>query len=204
MLFTGLNQEAIQNFILWSQARTKTYGPGEYIFQVGDRANFAYILLKGAVEVENLSPQGNRTLVTTFTEPYSIFGEVYALLDQAFEYNAQAIEESLLLQIPRKALLDCLENEAQAPVGKNLVLLLAHKAHSLNQRLQIQSSKSLEEKILRDLVRREKDGVIVMKESRETWAQFLGIPRPSLSRKLSRMQKEGLITIKGRKIILNI
>lgn len=202
MLFSGLSPEEFQDFILWSKAISQVYGPGQAIFQEGQEALDIYVLLRGHVEVDQLSPSGRRTVVAHFSQEHSIFGEVYALLGIPFDYSAWAKEESVILKIPGQAVLRTLGNPSQEKIAKNLVRLLASKAYSLNQRLMVQTAPSLREKILMDLAQRQKDGQVVLSFSREKWAEILAVPRPSLSRELSKMQEDGLISIDKRTISL--
>lgn len=202
MLFQGISPEDLQDFILWSKSVTSTYGLGEGVFQQGQKSPYTYILLKGKVEVDHLSLSGNRTIIATFTKEKSIFGEVYSLLSLPFDYSCHAKEESLILKIPSASLLKTLDQEKFHPIGQNLIQVLASKAYTLNQRLMVQTAPSLREKILRDLDQRQVQGRVDLPFTREKWAEILSIPRPSLSRELSKMAEEGLISIHKRTIFL--
>lgn len=204
MLFKGLAEKDLKEFIHWSNSIKKDYGPGQSIFQEGDRPFYTYMLLDGHVEVDHLSPSGNRAVIAHFTKKNTIFGEVYSLLDIPFDYSARAKDLSSLLLIPGQAILSTPGEPRFHQIAQNLVTLLSTKAYTLNQRLMVQTAPTLGEKILIDLSQRQKDGQVNLPFSREKWAEILAIPRPSLSRELSKLQSQGLIKVQNRKIILLI
>ena len=81
--------------------------------------------------------------------------------------------------------------------------MFARKAFTLNTKIQVLNSGSLRQRIVRYITNCEEvDNVVKMTLTREEMADFLNTTRPSLSRELSNMQKEGLIEINGKHIIL--
>ena len=87
----------------------------------------------------------------------------------------------------------------------NLLHVLAHKAYFLNQKLLIFSSFSLRKKIAVYLLQQANgSSTITLKLNRESMAEYLAIPRPSLSRELMNMQKDGLLSLSKDTVTLNI
>lgn len=78
--------------------------------------------------------------------------------------------------------------------------ILARKAYLFNLKLQILASGTLRQKIIRYLFEYLEEGIVKMTMSREMFADYLNVARPSLSRELMKMESEGLIIIKGRTI----
>ena len=73
-----------------------------------------------------------------------------------------------------------------------MLSILAGKAFFLNQKLQVVSAGSIRQKISRWIMQNiQEDGVVPLHLTREEMADYLGVPRPSLSRELMAMQKEG-------------
>lgn len=71
----------------------------------------------------------------------------------------------------------------------------------IGEKVKMVSETSVRAKIVNYLVNRQlSDGSILLTETREEVADYLDITRPSLSRELSRMQKEGIIAIQGKKM----
>ena len=83
----------------------------------------------------------------------------------------------------------------------NLLPVFAGKAYYLNQKIRIISGASLRQKIARMLLQHtHSDPDYTFSMNREKMADYLGVARPSLSRELSNMQAEGLISLEKRQI----
>jgi CRP-like cAMP-binding protein len=82
--------------------------------------------------------------------------------------------------------------------------ILANKAFFLNRKLQILSSTTLRQKIAKTILQHPApDGTLQLSITREAFADYLGVARPSLSRELMKMKKEGMLTLDGKKIIVD-
>ena len=82
----------------------------------------------------------------------------------------------------------------------NFIEILARKSLKLSKKNQINSQANLKQKIAAFLLDNEKDDLVKLTISREEWADYLATTRPSLSRSLSEMAKEGLIRIEDKLI----
>jgi len=71
----------------------------------------------------------------------------------------------------------------------------------MNQKVKVLGCASIREKIVRYLFERKNtDGTIRGNLVREEMAGYMNVTRPSLSRELGSMQKEGILEIQGRDI----
>ena len=71
----------------------------------------------------------------------------------------------------------------------------------MTKKLHLLSSTSLKEKLaIYFLENADKDGIVRLSMNRENFADFLGVARPSLSRELMNMQKDGLIVVDKEEI----
>ena len=71
----------------------------------------------------------------------------------------------------------------------------------MNQKLRVLGGGGIREKIACFLVeQQDKEGRINGSFSREEMADYLNVARPSLSRELGKMQKEGIISLERRQI----
>ncbi|MDO5713105.1 MAG: Crp/Fnr family transcriptional regulator [Tissierellia bacterium] len=205
LIFDGFTLEDEQKFLEKGNSFTKEFGDGEVIFHIGDTPTHLYILLDGIVHVENLQPSGRKVLVNRFENPGTVFGEVYLYLkDQPFDYQCVASRYAKVLLIPKEILLDTKDQEEfQEKMKNNMLSILSHKAYYLNRRFLVFAEGSIREKILKDLKQRlEREEVFTFYGTREEWASLLGIPRPSLSRELVKLQEEGILQIKRGKVIV--
>ena len=81
--------------------------------------------------------------------------------------------------------------------------IFAGKAYAMHTKLKVLASGTLREKIVRYLLPHiDESGCAALSVSREFIAADLAVSRPSLSRELSAMQREGILKAAGRKICI--
>ena len=86
-------------------------------------------------------------------------------------------------------------------IQQNLLRIIAGKAYIMHNRLKILGSGSLREKIARYIFQQpSKNGCCQLSCSREQLAEQLSVARPSLSRELGQMQRDGILDIQGNRI----
>ena len=142
-----------------------------------------------------------------FETPETVFGEVYAFLQSTpYDYSCRIIADAEILSIPATIFSDSAAlASVQTKITRNLLSILAHKAYFLNQKLLIFSSFTLRKKIAVYLLQQAHgQPKITLKLNREAMAEYLAVPRPSLSRELMNMQKDKLLTISKDTVSVNI
>jgi CRP-like cAMP-binding protein len=199
-LFRGFQFSEIRKVLFCLRAKREEYESGQSIFREGEEAQAAYLVLQGQAVLKNFSAEGRESILESFAAG-EMFGEAYALSAGAvFGVDAVADGPTVLLRLSFLPLI----NEAECPFGKkllgNLLLSLAEKNMRMKRKLSILSQKGLKEKILSFLASFSSKGstAFAIPYSREEMASYLGCERSALSRLLSQMRKEGLISYKGR------
>ena len=204
-LVAGLSEDELENFIASSSAKELVYEGNGAVFHEGDRPAYIYILISGAIHIQKSAFSGRHILLTTINEPGDMFGEVYLFLKQPYDIYVEADAGTRLLALSGSCFGDGGESgsRAQFVLQRNLLSVFARKAYSMNRKLQVLSGGSLREKLAR-LVFQEMDenGVMELDGSRETLADWLAVTRPSLSRELGAMQRDGILSVDGRKIMV--
>lgn len=203
-LFKNLTKEEIDSFIKENKGLRRSLKRGEEVFSQGEIPNYLFILEEGSVVVENISENGNRSIVNRFSKPGTAFGEVYLYLpERPYDYSCVCDVDSTILAIPKTALIISGDNFKNSKVVNNMLLILSEKAFYLNQKLLIQSGKTLREKLSRFFLSNSKESSLELEFSREELADFFGVTRPSISREIMNMKRDGLIDVVGNKVILN-
>lgn len=203
-LFKNLTKEEIDFFIKENKCLRRSLKRGEEVFSQGETPNYLFILEEGSVVVENISENGNRSIVNRFSKPGTVFGEVYLYLpERSYDYSCVCDVDSIILAIPKTALVMSGDNFKNSKVINNMLLILSEKAFYLNQKLLIQSGKTLREKLSRFFLSNSKESSLELEFNREELADFLGVTRPSISREIMNMKRDGLIDVVGNKVILN-
>ncbi|MDY3118842.1 MAG: Crp/Fnr family transcriptional regulator [Peptoniphilus sp.] len=199
-LFAGADDEAVDDYLRRLGAAERHVAEGEYVFREGERGGGLFILLSGAVEVEKNDPSGKRQMVNRFTEPGTVFGEVYLFLkDTPYDFACRVVKEGRLLFVPKEAFDPKRGEMAHLLVG-NMLSILARKAYFLNQKMLIMSAGSIRKKIARHFLFKNPTGKAMELMNREELADYLAVPRPSLSRELMKMHREGIIRLSGRRL----
>ena len=205
-LFSGMDEDEIKGCLNCGKAKITSYKRGEMIFLQTDTPDRLTVLLEGSVVVGSDSSDGRRSIVAAFDKPGELFGEVFVFLNgKTYGQYAQASADSKVLNIPKSFLYHtCGQNcRRHEKLISNMLSLLAHKAYSLNRHLQVLSCATLRQKIAMALLNSVPRGELTAKGiNREKLADYLNAARPSVSRELMRMQKDGLIKICGKNITI--
>lgn len=197
-LFYQMDDAEIEHSLSCCQAEIKSYDKNQKIFSQEDPPKSLYILISGSIVVCRDSLNGKRYIVTNIREK-EIFGEVYVFLEEEdYPYYALATLDSKVLEIPKTFFF----NERQRNCNghnlmiRNLLKILAEKAFFLNNKVQLLSHGSLRQKIAKFLLEDIDESMNVkLNMNREEFADYLSVARPSLSRELNNMQKDGLIEV---------
>ena len=206
-LFKDIPAEEIQSYLTAIKAKSAVYQKDSFIFFEGDRPKALFILKSGVAQIEKNDIDGKRIIMNRFEIPGTVFGEVYAFLQSTpYDYSCRIIADAEILSIPATifSVSSPLPN-VQTKIVRNLLSILAHKAYFLNQKLLIFSSFTLRKKIAVYLLQQAHgQPKITLNLNREAMAEYLAVPRPSLSRELMNMQKDKLLCISKNTVTVNI
>lgn len=200
-------QDEILSLIEEKDTDIKRYEKGSFIFEEDDTPDKLYVLIEGYVEVSKMTFSGKKILITTIENPGDMFAEVYMFMGKGkYDMSAQAVEESVVLSVS----CDFFENISHnikagvsAKIRKNLMSIFAMKASNLSGKVRLLGCGSIREKIALYLIENQTaSGQITKNPSREELSDYLNVTRPSLSRELGNMEKEGIIKLDGRKITI--
>jgi CRP/FNR family transcriptional regulator, dissimilatory nitrate respiration regulator len=200
-LFKGLPPAQITQ--LASLAIYKPYKKGELIFSEGQEATGFYILIVGRVKLAKLAPDGKEQILHILgsQEP---FGEVPVFAGERFPANAEAMEDSKVLFLPRQEFIHLIEKEPS--VAMNMLALLSRRLRQFSSLIENLSLKGVPARLASYLLytsQRQQDmGLLTLDVPKALLANFLGTIPETLSRILAKMTQEGLIEVDGRRIKL--
>ena len=202
-LFYEMAQEEIDACVKCSKAKILDFAKDEMIFTADAEPKSVFVLLEGDVLIYKVTLSGKRDIFMHVDKPGDVFGEVYLFMKKArYEYYSVTLKQSKVIEIPQDYFYyTCSENcNHHVKLIRNMMRILARKAYLFNLKLQILASGTLRQKIIRYFFEYLEEGIVRMTMSREMFADYLNVARPSLSRELMKMESEGLIIIKGRTI----
>jgi len=178
---------------------------GVEVFAQGDPCYGFYLVADGSVKVFRLSPSG-REHILHVARPGQTFGEAALFSGSDFPAFTEALEDSLLLFLPRKSFLELLKRSPEVSLGmlaglsvwlRRLVGLLEDTVLAdVDTRLarflvQLAASKGLDEC---------SGGKVTLPMQKQVLASHLATTPPTLSRALSRLEQEGYITVRDLEI----
>ena len=203
-LAEGMNKEEIAELLASSDVALRIYPKGAIVFHDGEMPHSLYILLEGEVHILKDTYSGRQIFISEIDRPGDMFGEVYEVLKRPYDMYVRAMTKVKLLEVSSHLFtLDVGETPRRSAliVQRNLMKIFAGKAYGMHTKLKILASGTLREKIVRYLFPHIDDhGNITLTVSREFMASYLAVSRPSLSRELSAMRREGIIEAAGRTI----
>ena len=201
-LAAGMSDEEVAELLASAQVHLREYPKGQIVFHEGDMPKSLYILLTGEVHILKDTFSGRRIFLSEINEPGDMFGEVYEVLKQPYDMYVETVTPVRLLEISSD--LFTLEaggelSRSALKIQRNLMRIFARKAYFMHNKIKVLASGSLREKIIRFLfIELQGKRELELTGSREFMAAYLAVTRPSLSRELSAMQREGIIALDGK------
>jgi len=197
-LFAGLSQE--QYAALARIAVRRACRKGEEIFNEGDEGTGFYVVLAGRVKISKVSLEGKEQILH-MVGPGEPFGEVPVFTGQGFPADASAAAQSALLFFPRVAFVGLIRKDPTLALN-----MLAQLSRRLRQFAGLVEDLSLKEvparlaKYLLYLVDRDGQGAVELDISKGQLAALLGTIPETLSRILTKLDRQGLIRSRGKQI----
>lgn len=194
IIFKGLKEDEIKEVLSLINYKLQTYDKGENIAIEEDDCNTLGIVIEGKIEPQKIFPSGKAITIDRL-ERGNTFGEAI-IFSNVHKYPATivCVEKAAVVLISKSEVLRLFAQNNQ--VLNNFMSVLSNKILMLNKRVKTLSYQSIRQKICSYLLlvyENQKKDVIKLPISRKEMAEYLGIPRPSLSREMVNMQDEGLI-----------
>ncbi|MDR3567399.1 MAG: Crp/Fnr family transcriptional regulator [Syntrophobacteraceae bacterium] len=198
-LFNGLPAQQIGE--LAKICLEQSYEKGREIFSEGDSAEGFYLVTSGKIKVYKLSFEGKEQILHIF-DAGEIAGEVPVFTGGSYPASAQAIEPARTLFFPRTSFMELVEREPTIAVS--LLALLSHRLRRFTHMIEDLSLKDVPGRLAAHLIylgERYPGGQTLELEITKTQlASLLGTIPETLSRILTRMAQQGILTVEGRKI----
>jgi len=192
---------------LSNDRRIKSFKKKEMIFNEGSSPNFLYFLAKGKVKTFKSHEYGKEFITNLYKEG-DFFGYIALLEDLPFAENAEALEDSDVLLIPKEDFYSLIYNNAG--VMKKFIKMLSDNIIEKENQLVNLAYSSVRKRVANALVtlydryNKQPEEKFNISISREDLANIVGTATESLIRTLSDFKEEKLIEVKSSNItILN-
>jgi CRP-like cAMP-binding protein len=211
-LFNDINQNSINIILNCFKVVEKKYKKGSYIWNAGDEAIYVGVVVEGQVNIVRDDILGDRIIINTIL-PSQIFGESYAIAKvEEYPVSVQASTDSVVMLIDKEKLI------TPCPVScsfhnkliKNLLGLVVKKNIKINNRIECITKKNIKQKLIFYLV--EEVGIVNKKNyeaeipfNRKELSEYLNVNRSALSRVLSLLEDEKIISYTKNKFkVINL
>ena len=200
-IFNGL--PADQMAAIEKIAVEKQINKGEIIFTEGEKGNGFYVVAKGRVKIFKLSADGKEHILHIYG-PGQPFGEVPVFAGQKFPANAQAIEKTRALFLPRAAIVELVA--LNPSLALNMLAVMSRKLRQFTVQIENLSLKEIPARLATYLIflaeEQDSDEIVRLKISKGQLASILGTIPETLSRIFAKLSGQNLIRVEGKNIYL--
>lgn len=182
-----------------------TYNKKHILYKEGQRPRAVYNVISGKVKVYKTNEDG-KEFITNIYGAGEFFGYTSILKDENYKDEAQILEETNLMLIPRDDFMQLISNDMQ--IAQTFIKIITQNIVEKEESLLNLAYSSLRKKVayglmqLYDKYKRHDEPKPVLNLSRENMAQAIGIATESLIRTLGDFKDEKLIDIQTGKVII--
>jgi len=194
--------EEIEDIKCNIQHTVKQYKRGEHIAYQGDTVQHLIMLSAGKVRTEIVSDSGLALQMEEITAPYPLALAFLFADNNRFPVDVVALQECEVIYIPKESV----EERIAGCPGflRGFMAFNANRMQYISERLKIFAQKGIKAKLVYHILSREHDGEFDLGRSVASLAEYFGVERPSLSRAISEMVRDGIIEFRsGRGKILD-
>jgi CRP-like cAMP-binding protein len=204
-LFSELSDADITS--LGRLASRRRYPKDTVVFFENEEGDFFFMIVEGRIKVTILGDDG-REIILSMLGPGDFFGEMALLDNEPRSATAIAVEESELLSLHR--------TDFQGTIGDNpaisaaLIKVLSTRLRRANHQISTLALLDVYGRVARvilDMAREEgrrlKDGRIAFRRAtHQEIANRIGTTRETVTRMLKDLERQGLVKIEGRELVL--
>ncbi|WP_185147345.1 Crp/Fnr family transcriptional regulator [Chryseobacterium binzhouense] len=184
-------------------AEVRKYEEKEIIFSEGDFPSYYYQIAEGAIKLNNYNEDGKEFIHNILGKDQS-FGDPLLFMDKTYPMNASALKPSTVIRLPRKNFINLVKENPQISLDMNACL--SHRLYYKMIMMQSMASQNPYARIigLFDYLKSYADCndhhsfQILM--TRQQIADLTGLRVETIIRTIKKMESEGYIKIKDRKI----
>lgn len=197
-MFKDINKEELLQLLNCSKPIIKELKPNDFLFMQDDISDYLYIVASGNINVYKENFNGDRHIVGSFNKN-EVIGEViiFSTINN-YPVTAIASNNSKVLAFHKDIFYNPCNNSCSFhnKLIRNCLTILSDRALLLNRKIELLTTSSIREKIIKYLSAlrgNQKSDYIELPFNREKLAEYLNVTRPSLSRELCKMREDDLI-----------
>ena len=200
-LFQGVEANVLRGYLEETPHHIQCYDKEETIFHLMDPALRIGIILEGRVEAQKSFPNGSQVNVS-IRIPGEIIGPAAVFSkSQRYPCDIIALEPATLMMLRKEDLLSLMQKDVK--ILQNFTTEIASATYMLQHRLELLSYSWIAQKAafwLLMQVRQTGKSLVQIPDSISRWAMIMNVSRPSLHRKMKKLEEEGIIRYEGKNI----
>jgi len=197
-IFETLNKSALASIA--DIALKKKLDKKAHLFYEGDAGYSVYVLLKGRLQLYKTTSDG-RIIVIKVINPFDIIGEVILSGHDVYPANCVALEESLLLMIPRHQFSCLLE---KAVFREEFISSLLKKIKDLTNQIKYLATNDVEERLYGFFKENYPDQKeINLNLTKKEVASIIYTTPETLSRTINNLTKQKKLSWQGKRVVLH-
>lgn len=206
-LFFQIEEAFLSHTLHCLNVQVKQYPSNDYIFFQEDIVDYVGIVLQGEIELLKETYSGNRHIIAIL-QPSDLFGEgIVCTKARRSPVTVRTKVDSTILCIPYQNIITTCDSSCSFhhQLIYNMMTILGEKNYILNHKIDLLMHKGMKEKIatyLLTIAKQKESKEFTIPLNRNDMAEYLNVSRPSMSRELSRMKKDGLIDYHKNKFII--
>jgi len=178
----------------------RSYKKDAFLFLAEEDARGFFYVLSGEVRIFRMGNSG-REVEIVHLRPGDFFGEAVAIVSGKFPAFARAAKDTEVLYFKRPAVLRSIQSDPA--VAEFFLVLLANKCILLNERIETLNLRTVRQRLAQYLIAHcaaERSCTIELAIKKCELAKHLGTISETLSRTFQRMERDGLIEVRGKRI----
>jgi CRP/FNR family transcriptional regulator len=204
-IFSVLDNDQLGDMM--SMILRRRYKKGQIVFFEGDVSDKFYIINKGKIKIFKYNKEGKEQILYILSEG-DFIGYLSLLKKGKFDFNAEALEDVSVCLLTKDDFDKLVKKTPE--ISLRILENLHDRLVSLENLVQTLSTKDIEARIAgilksfaNDFGREEKEGITIdLPLTREEMANYIGVTRETMSRKLNAMVEEGVIELVGNKKVI--
>lgn len=201
MLFSGIKNERKAELLSLCSYKVLEVESETILSSESEPCKNMGFVLKGKVSNYKTNPSGNHVVVKSMTRGEYFAEALVFASNQECPSTIIAGKHSTVLMISAEDVLMICEEE---PVFlRNLLVSLSNKVFMLNRKIKLLSYASVRQRLSHfflDEIRKHHSSRFTLDKTRDELGEYIGVARPSVSRELSKMAKDRLISVSGKHI----
>ena len=204
-IFENLDCNELEEIV--EEIEHKTFDKGTMIFSEGSEANTLFFINEGKIKLYKYNKDGKEQILHILTNG-DFFGELDLIKSSTYKFNAKAMDNAKICTLKKSEVKNIIMKKPEIAI--KLLESVGERLAAIENLAQNLSTNDVDARIayllinLMDKDSEEEDGkkLIKLPLSREDMANYIGVTRETISRKLKKLEEEELIQLIGTKKIV--